>query len=237
MNIPEQNQLKNILEASSADKFRETFGEWIALPRYSPGNEDFSWLEEISNPERTPKIQQFLAHLRGDVGKYIKSNKYEDAIKVCTTAFQEAKKQFDGDHIITLHRFIYARAGFVHEHRATHGDLSKLPLGSPKRTEYFLKAATCYMKSDLQLQYVTDYAGRVFESLGGAGEIYGEFAEKALTKLFGNDVMVIGPDDPGGQAIVKDLKNRSKDTKSGSTPHGGDVTFIRRDNLPPENSN
>lgn len=158
-------------------------------------------------------------------------------MNILTNAFQEATQQFSGDHVTTVQRFIWYRAGFVHEHSATYGDLSKKPLGDRERTASFLKAATCYMRSDILLGYVSDYAGRVAESLGGAGALYGSFSGQAIQKLFGQDVLVVGPDDPGGQAMTQDLKRRSKDTRKGLMPGGGDVSFVSNDDLPPTGSN
>lgn len=237
MSLFEQNELKNTIEESSPDRFRAVFSQWISMPCYSSDNEDYSLLTALSDPKRTPEIEKFLGGVRAKVHNELDSHDYEGAINILTNAFQEASQQFTDDHVTTVQRFIWYRAGFVHEHRATYGDLSKHPLGDNDRTACFLKAATCYMQADLLLGYVSDYAGRVAESLGGAGALYGSFAGKAIQKLFGDNTLIIDPDDAGGQAMVQDLKRRSKDTRKGLMPGGGDVSFVSGDDLPSTNSN
>lgn len=237
MSFLEQNELRRTIKESSPDRFRTVFSQWISMPRYDPHNEDYSLLTSIADSKRTPEIERFLGEIRAKVSKKLEHHDYDGATSALSEAFQESNKLFTGDHITTVQRFIWYRAGFVHEHRATYGDLSKRPLGDRDRTACFLKAATCYMQTDIPLGYVSDYAGRVFESLGGAGPLYGEFAGRAIQKLFGQDVTVVGPDDPGGRAVIQDLKRRSKDIRKGIVPGGGDMTFVNRDDLPPANSN
>lgn len=237
MSLFEQNELKDKIKESNPDRFRAIFSQWIAMPRYDPSNEDYSLLTAISDPKRTPEIERFLGGVRARVSKKLDTYNYDDAVDLLTDAFQESNRQFSGDHVTSVQRFIWYRTGFVHEHRATYGDLSKKPLGDRNRTACFLKAASCYMQADVLLGYVSDYAGRVFESLGGAGPLYGEFAGRAIQKLLGQDVVIVGSNDPGGQAVAKDLKRRSNDTRKGLVPGGGDVSFVRRDDLPPINSN
>lgn len=237
MSLIEQNELIKTIEESSSDKFRAVFSRWISMPRYEPANEDYSLLKAISNPKRTPEIEKFLGGIRAKVKKELDDKDYEGVVNVLTYAFQESTQRFGGDQITTVQRFVWYRAGFVHEHRATYGDLSKKPLADKERTACFLKAATCYMQADLPLGYVSDYACRVAESLGGAGALYGSFAGKAIQKLFGDDTLVISKNDPGGEAMVQDLKRRSKDIQKGLVPGGGDIHLISRDDLPPKNSN
>lgn len=234
---PEQNKLRQSIETSSPDRFRAIFSQWISMPRYDPGNEDYSLLESISDPKRSPAVEAFLTKLREDVGKRIESDDYGKAVDILANAYEQAVQNFSGDLITTLHRFIWYRSGFVHEHRATYGDLSKKPLGDKDRTACFLKAATCYMQADIVLGYVSDYGLRVSESLGGAGPLYGEFSMRAITKLFGNDVIVIGPNDNAGRAAVKDLKRRSKNVRKEIVPGGGDMHLVSKEDLPPEDSN
>lgn len=237
MSSLEQNELQKTIEESCPDSFRTVFSQWVSMPRYDPKNEDYSLITVISDPKRTPEIENFLRQVRGEVKIKLNSKDYEGAINVLTQAFQESSKQFSGDLVTTVQRFLWFRAGFVHEHRATYGDLSQKPLGDTERTAAFLTAATCYMQSDIALGYVSDYAARVSESLGGAGPLYGRFAGQTIRKLFGDEVLVVGPDDPSGQAIAQDLGRRSQDTRKGLVPGGGDVKIIRKANLPPVNSN
>lgn len=237
MSNHERNDLLKTIKESGPDRFQAVFSQWASMHRYDPNSKDFSRIQTLSDPKRTPEIEKFLGAVRANVKKELDSGDYESAINVLTQAFKESSEQFSGDFITTVQRFLWFRAGHVHEHRATYGDLSKKPYGDTDRTASYLIAATCYMQADIALGYVSDYAVRVSESLRGAGPLYGSFAGNATRKFSGQDVVIIGPDDPAGQVIALDLVRRSKDTREGLVPGGGDVNLISNKDLPPDKSN
>lgn len=237
MSFFERNELKRQLEESNPDKFRSAFGQWISMPCYSPNSHKFEVLSTICDPKRTPQVESFLTDVRARVKGQLDESDHEGAVNVLTDAYQRATKEFQGDVVTTVHRHIYFRTGFVYEYKATYGDLSHRPLGDRQRTECFLKAATCYMNADIIVGHVSDYAARVAESLGGAGELYGSYQTQAIRKLFGENVIVVGSNNPAGQVIAKDLERRSKDVQKGIVPGGGNASFVSKEDLPDGNNN
>ena len=234
----ERPELLIQIETTNHEAFVKTFTEWVSQPSYIEMPQvDIERAKLVCNPKKNLKTETFLQIMRDEVGAARKSGNYDEALRVLAVHYDKAQKTFKDDDLTNVLRFIYYRAGYVLETRATFGDLSSKPLEDPQRKECFVKAATFYMKSDLVVGCVTDYAGRVFESLNGAQNPYGEFAGKALIKFMGPGTMVVGPDDPAGQALINDIKGRSKDVRKGAMPGGGDVILLTSKDLPPSRVN
>lgn len=238
--IENDRNLSAEIDSLNDKVFRNKFVEWIVLPDYLQMKQDdpekYNHLLLVNNSKRSPEIINFLTESRLAVKKFMLEDNHHSALETLSEYFGQAHEKFQEDDRVCVLRFLYNRGAYILEHRATYGDLSKKPLGDPERTDCFVKAATMYIKSDLLLGCVTDYAGRVFECLNGAREPYVDFAIMAIKKLFGNSIMdIIGPNDPAGLVVAKDLKNRASEVLPG-VPGSEGVYIIKKADLRPNDN-
>lgn len=227
----------NLPQEIVKDTFYVTFNTWQHLPTIVRGTEVFQKAKILFDPQRTPEITSFLDITRQKAIDFRKAGQYGQAIALLSEALKQVPIHFEGDHQLTVNRFLYYRAGHTFEHLATFGDVSKLPYTDEKRILCFLQAATCYMQADIPFGHISDYAMRVWESLGGAGLPFAAFREVALSKFADKSSIVIGPNDIAGQVMAASLKKMATETRKGVIPGGGNAFFIAPEDLPPTNVN
>lgn len=137
---------------------------------------------------------------------------HEAVIEQATLAIHEAQRLqntgalTDEESTQLVARLLYRR-GYLKEHRAAYGDISKLSLDDRTRILCFVSAAVDYMQHDIIGDYGPSQGMRIFNSLMGAG--FGEWAQEAIKKMWGptaNNITIASPN--GLEKILEDHKDK-----------------------------
>lgn len=207
----------------TAENFSAITAKWLDIPAYPELSTGLRVrAEKLTHLEGAVGV--FVDHHKQAVSALVKQNQYFEALKLVDQRLEDAERMFAGDDLITARIFTHRRRGWIKEHWASIGELSKYPLGDSMRTLCFVGGAMDYMQADLELGCVTDYAGRISECFGGAG-MY-DLQGAAIVKLFGENAVIVGANSIDA-LIIRDMASKAIETKNiGSVPSGGDAKII-----------
>lgn len=213
--------------------FSEVATNWFQLPPYFKLSDDLRQKAE-SLVVLQGSVGTFTEKHRQAVSKLVEEKDHFEALRLADQRFLDAEKIFLGDDLVTARIFTLRRRGWVKEHLATFGEMSKYPLGDSMRTLCFVGGAMDYMQGDVELGCATDYGMRIAECLGGAQ--IPELQVAAIVKLFGENITIVGVNGVDG-ICVKDLARRAfKTINIGQVPAGHTAKIIAV-NMPDTESN
>ncbi|MFH0942850.1 MAG: hypothetical protein V1810_01610 [Candidatus Beckwithbacteria bacterium] len=151
------------------EKFSDALNAYFTLTSYN-GREDLFQQQTATQTITDPTAEFFYDTVKRSAWKLAKEEgKYPQAIEMVRTNLNNLNAQGFNDHdnkAITI--FFLRRIGSIFEHQATFAEKDK-PHDDSTRKAHFFSAAYYYMLGDIELGVMTEYSGRISESLRGAG--------------------------------------------------------------------
>jgi len=143
--------------------------DFFKLPPYT-GRHDLYDLQTETQKIYSPVAEDHYLRVKESAWDTARNDhNYPDAIGQMRTALTALPEQgFDEHDSKAIRIFFLRRLGRIYEHWATFGEKDK-QLDDPDRKAHFLLAAYNYMLGEIELGVMTEYSGRVSESLRGMG--------------------------------------------------------------------
>jgi len=199
--MPDEKRFDLTAGGGFKERFSDAVRNYFALIPYSKSEDLFKQQTETQKI-KNPAAEFYYEAVRKQAWKLAKEDgKYSEAITMVKTNLNNLKDQgFDEHDSKAITIFFLRRIGRIYEHQATFGQKDK-SFDDPERQENFFSAAYYYMLSDIELGIMTEYSGRISESLRGAG--FHEAASQFDTAFWGKVVYMGGKE-------ADELKNRRR---------------------------
>lgn len=210
--MPDEKRFDLITGGGFKEKFADAVRNYFTLIPYSKSEELFKQQTEIQEIKNS-SAEFYYEAVRKQAWKLAKEEgKYPEAINMVRENLDHLKDQGFDDHdtkAITI--FFLRRLGKIYEHQATYGQKEK-SFDDPDRQANFFSAAYDYMLGDIELGIMTEYSGRISESLRGAG--FHDAASQFDTAFWGKVAHI-------GDKGMEELRNRRRGNVSVAQQTGG----------------
>jgi len=221
--MPEEKRFDLTTGGGFKEGFASTLRAYFTLTPYT-GSEDLYNQQTEIQQIKNPAAEFFYTAVRKQAWKLAKEDgKYPEAIAMVKTNLDNLKDQgFDSHDNRAITIFFLRRLGRIYEHQATFAEKDK-PGNDPGRQAHFLSAAYYYMQGDIEMGIMTEYSGRISESLRGAG--FFEPASQFDTAFWGRVVYV-------DKEKLEALKGKRTGNVSVAQKSGGAIMEEWLDELP-----